>query len=165
MWSSPLLLLVLVFTLTGSSTTPAGHHLESGARAVTTSTRESTTSTVPVTSTTPPPVATTTILKNSSVSVTNSTVKPTGPVPSTNVANGELEGSVSSALREVDIPLQGPGIWTLSTTSPSLNHLECPTSMRGVGNYIALLTSESCQLQIASATTGASLTWLLTPAP
>jgi hypothetical protein len=92
------------------------------------------------------------------------TVKPIEPTPNANVASGELEGLVSSALPVVDIPLQGPGVWVLSTTSPSLDQLNCATSTSAVVGSIVLLTSQQCQLQIASATTGASLTWLLTPA-
>jgi hypothetical protein len=81
-----------------------------------------------------------------------------------NVASGELEGLVTSELPVVDIPLQGPGVWTLSTTSPSRDQLDCATSSLTVSSSIVLLTSQRCQLQVASATTGASLTWLLTPA-
>jgi hypothetical protein len=78
---------------------------------------------------------------------------------------GELEGQITPALAVVDIPLQGPGIWNLSTSSPSSNQLVCATSTREVQSYVALLNSENCQLQISPATMGTSLTWLLTPTP
>jgi hypothetical protein len=107
--------------------------------------------------------STTTTASRSYASVTSSTVKSTGPAPIVNVASGELEGHVSAELPVDVIPLQGPGTWTLSTTSPSLNVLACDTTTHDEEDNIVLLSNESCQLQIASATTGASLTWLLTP--
>jgi len=113
---------------------------------------------------TSPPSTTTHTMNRPSDIATSLTVKPIEPTPNANVASGELEGLVSSALPVVDIPLQGPGVWVLSTTSPSLDQLNCATSTSAVVGSIVLLTSQQCQLQIASATTGASLTWLLTPA-
>jgi hypothetical protein len=63
------------------------------------------------------------------------------------------------------IPLLGPGVWTITTSSPSVNVLVCATATRHVEGFIALLTEQNCQLQVTSAASGAALTWLLTPAP
>jgi hypothetical protein len=170
MWSSPLLLLVLVFTLRGSNTTPEVHHLANVVHDNTTTTLASTTTTSRATS----PTSTTATVampttthppSRSSGVATSSTAKVTASEPSANVTSGVLEGQLSLALGVVDIPLQGPGIWTLSTTAPSVNQVDCPTSTRSVSTYIAVVNSQHCQLQISPATTGASLTWLLTPVP
>ncbi|MFZ1062018.1 MAG: hypothetical protein WAN30_00920 [Acidimicrobiales bacterium] len=163
MWSSPLLLLVLVFTLTSSGTTPAAHRRANDARASKISITASTTTTSAPTPTSAPSTTTTLTIGAPYDDATSSTVVTTAPTPSANVANGDLEGLLTSTLRVVDIPLQGPGVWNLTTTSPSLDQLNCPSSSRSISGSVVLLTNLQCQLQIASATTGASLTWLLIP--
>lgn len=178
MYSSPLLLLVMVITLPSHPSTHVAQRSANDARVVTTTTLESTTTTITqarstVTPTLKPrfptePVArdaTTSVPKRLSAVTTNLTVSPSDSGPSANVASGEVEGLVSPASPVAVIPLVGPGVWTITTSSPSVNLLVCATTSRPVDGFVALLTEQNCQLQVTSATSGASLTWLLTPAP
>ncbi len=176
MYSSPILLLVMVITLPSATTTRVAQPPENVAHVVTTTTAGPTTTTVQVHSATTNQPTTTSnptapvhavapAPKRSSAITTDLTAKTNDETSSVGVANSDVEGLVSPASPVAVIPLQGPGLWTMTTSSPSLDELICARTTRRVGDFLSLLTDQACQLQITSVSTGASLTWLLTPAP
>ena len=136
-WSSPLLLLVLVFTLTASNSTPRVSTL----RPITTTTARVMTRISPAASNTPqgvPPVSAPTTTSTTLV------IRPLSTVPSTNAppakfslneiasnvgavdnaravsaTSGALSGQLSPSFNVADVPLAGPGTWSMTTSSPS----------------------------------------------
>ncbi len=173
MWSSPILLLVLVFTLTATS--PRGHAASSpppsSTSPVTTQVPVSTTSTI-ATSTPSTPVivaakTTKTTRTTSSVArnysdATTSSVKPVAPISNANAMSGELSGTLAPGIESVDVPLLGPGNWTLSTSAATDQSLSCGSDASPVVNQVVVGSGQSCQLEITSTSTGTS-TWQLTP--
>ena len=152
MWSSPLLLLVLVFTLTGSSTTPAAHHPRASRSPPRPRRRRVRRPQSPVTSTTLPPSTTTTTIVPKTPSASRDKRRPSSrpsPLPSANVASGELEGrrhfrASPSSTSRYRVRASGP----LSTTSPSRNHLDCATVNARVGRlHRPARPARRCQLQ------------------
>src|ERR1700686_759711 len=126
MWSSPLLLLVLVFTLTATST-PRAHVASSPPPSstspvttllptkvpVTTTSIATTTRPTPVIVTANTPPTTWSVAKSYS-GVTTTTVKPVAPISNASAMSGELSGTLGPGFETVDLPLQGPGDWTLT---------------------------------------------------
>ena len=175
MYSSPLLLIVMIITLPSATKTHVALRPANVAHVVTTTTLENTTTTYapahskatnPTTPTTSvAPRAATPVPKRLSAITTNLTVSASASAPDDNVASSEVEGLVSPLSPVAVIPLQGPGIWTITTSSPSVNEMVCASTTRRVESFVALLSAQSCQLQVTSVTSGASLSWLLTPAP
>jgi len=185
MWSSPLLLLVLVFTLTNSTKAPASiaainHHSTTrsstvgapttSAPAPTTSTPAPTTSTV-TRSTVTRSTVTRSIAKTSEANaapyskVTSSTVRSVALALSANVSSGALEGSLNHAFPTADVPLQGPGSWTLTTSAKVRSLLECKTLSATIVTRVIIKNNQSCQLEITSIGPEVSQTWQLTPTP
>ena len=166
MWSSPLLLLVLVFTLTGSTPSVAKQRPDTVSTPVTTIRPTTSTKRAPVTTTsttTPPPANEAS--GSHYVSSTSSTVKSTAPEPVANVPSGATGGNLGPALRVVDVPLQGPGSWTLSASAQTSDLLVCATTSQTVDTSITVENNQSCQLEITSTSPGVSLTWQLIPTP
>ena len=169
MWSSPLLLVVLVFTLTSHAsprTTQTLNHLST------------TTSTMPIVVPTSPTTTTTTTLlqkktpavtaaptpsKKKYSAVTGSNATNVAPAPGTTVSNSVLSGSLSSAFAVADVPLRGPGLWTLATSTPITAQLLCTSRTVSVSRRVVIMTSQSCQLQLTSMNPEVSPTWQLTP--
>ena len=161
MWSSPILLLILVFTLTSASsphrpatTTPSTSTSLSVAASptVTTTTPQRPTSTV-----------TTRLAVVSSSNVTDSTTRPVAPVTNASALNGALAGSLSPQIALVDVPLRGPGSWSLATSGPTNQVLICAGQSSPVTSQVVVGATQSCQLEITSTSAEASLTWQLTP--
>jgi hypothetical protein len=170
-WSSPLLLLVLVFTLTTS------------AKSLTTTTTSTTSATTAgrVVSTTTLPVPTTvahraspttsiapvvatpsgTVAPHYAVS-TASTAKSPGRASSANALSGTLAGELTSPLGVADVPLRGPGSWTLTSSAPILAQLQCPDSSGSEVGRVTISGAQSCQLQLTTANLRLSPTWQLT---
>lgn len=168
MWSSPLLLLVLVFTLTTTSS-PATRHEHGRAPSQRSSTAPIVTTTTTTTTVAPPPVknSTTTttpeVKSTKFVSVTVSTAKSVAPEPSASAASGVLSGVLTPSFGVADVPVQGPGLWTLTTSSPIRSRLQCASSVVAVARRVVIWTPQSCQLQLISTDPEVSPTWQLTP--
>jgi hypothetical protein len=176
MWSSPILLVVLVFTLT-SATSPKGPAASS--RPPSSKSPVTTTLATPTSVTTTPqphrtaqnhrrpPVTTTTTLTPSAVTnysvVTTTTVRRINSVPNASAMNGESSGTLGPGFEVVDVPLQGPGDWALSTSAPTNQSLQCGAQSSPVFQQVVVGATQSCQLEISSTSSGASLTWQLTP--
>jgi len=175
MWSSPLLLLVLVFTLTlgsapnapvassppPSSTSPVTTVIPS------TTTTFATRATIPTivvaktTETTRTTLSTTSVEKSYS-SATTTTVKPVAPIPNANALSGALSGTLEPGFETVDVPLLGPGDWTLTASAPTTQTLNCGGDTSPVASQVVVGSNQDCQLEIASTSDGTS-TWQLTP--
>jgi hypothetical protein len=174
MWSSPLLLLVLLFTLTATSKTPTRlvivHEpstVSSTSPTTTTVVSSTTTSSAPmaVTTTTMADRSTTTTMSNEThfAVATSSTVRSPAPAPSVSVSSGVVTGALSRAFAVAVVPLRGPGTWTLSSSAPITAQLLCPNVSGPVNTLIVVNGTQSCQLQLTSANAEVSPTWQLTP--
>src|ERR1019366_7724550 len=169
MWSSPLLLVVLVFTLTTTSSPPNRPSL-SLHLSTTTSTPTSTTLATPTTTTTAPvtphhskvkPVLSASRTKYADVTAPNPS--PAAAPPSESVSSGVLSGSLSPGFQVADVPVQGPGLWTLTTSTPIDARLLCTSRTVSVHRRLVIMTGQRCQLQLTSTNPEVSPTWQLTP--
>ena len=97
--------------------------------------------------------------------VTSSTVRSVALAPSANVSSGALEGSLNHAFPTADVPLQGPGSWTLTTSAKVRSLLECKTLSATIVTRVIIKNNQSCQLEITSIGPEVSQTWQLTPTP
>ncbi|HUY17184.1 MAG TPA: hypothetical protein VMV11_06445 [Acidimicrobiales bacterium] len=77
--------------------------------------------------------------------------------------SGELSGTLNPGIGSVDVPLLGPGDWTLSASAPTSQSLNCGTDTSPVERQVVVGSNQSCQLEITSTTDGTSLAWQLTP--
>ncbi len=181
MWSSPLLLLVLVFTMnsrplhaaraTGSTVSPT---MTTGAATGTTSTprtpriaprRPATraAATAPGRSTIPrtvPPHAETT----SGPPAHSAAVTATSVARSVIVATVLHSGQLTLGSPEAILPLHGPGRWSLVDDHAVSSSLVCATVSSPVSDVVTVSTSQTCQLAITIAT-GAPTTWTLRNIP
>ena len=89
-------------------------------------------------------------------------VKPAGTAPAQNVADGVLSGVLSQTFDAADLPLQGPGTWTLSTSSALTAQLVCASRTSAIQVQVVISGARRCELQLSSAYQGAT-TWQLTP--
>ena len=179
-WSSPLLLLVLVFTLTASSSPPRVTAIRSiTATTPVVTTRDSSTTTIPparafpamnpTTSTTltirPPSTVPTTNAPHASFSSSEiaSNVGPVANARAVNTTNGALSGQLRPSFEVADVPLEGPGTWSITTSSPARTTMQCDNHVARVQTQIVVGSKETCQLIIAGVTPATSITWQLTP--
>src|SRR5665213_908869 len=146
MWSSPLLLLVLLFTLTATSK-PSTRLVIVHAPSTTTSVVRSTTTTM--TNETRFAVA------------TSSIVRSPAHAPSVSVSSGVVTGALSRAFAVAVVPLRGPGTWTLSSSAPIIAQLLCPNVSGPVNALVVVNGVQSCQLKLTSANAEVSPTWQL----
>jgi hypothetical protein len=93
----------------------------------------------------------------------SASVKTPALAPSVHSAPGVQAGQLSGALRVVDVPLLGPGSWTLSTNAPLRADLLCPSGQHSVANTIVLIAHELCQLQLSSTNSTVDAAWQLSP--
>src|SRR5664280_769348 len=176
MWSSPLLLLVLLFTLTATSkpsTRLVIVHEPSTVSSTSPTTMpstvvSSTTTTAPTTTTTPvrpttPTTPTTATIETHSVVATSSIVKSPARAPSVSVSSGVVTGALSPAFAVAVVPLRGPGTWTLTSSAPITAQLLCPDVSGPVNALIVVNGAQRCQLKLTSTNIEASPTWQLTP--
>ena len=187
MWSSPILLLVLVFTLTASSSsTPLRHssasstiherehaddeyrrrddHLDEPPRRSRT-VKASSVKIVSPAMTEPPPAAASVSKSASSSSATASNVEPVANAPDVSASNGVLSGQLSPSFAVADLPLAGPGTWDVASSAPVTVTLTCSGATIPVESQFEIAANEQCQVSITSTTPKTSLTWQLTPAP
>jgi hypothetical protein len=97
-----------------------------------------------------------------SVNSTNSSAKPAGTAPAQSVADGVLSGVLSQTFDAADLPLQGPGTWTLTSSTALATQLACPTHHGAVHIQVVISGAQRCELQLSSTYQGAT-TWQLTP--
>lgn len=188
MWSSPLLLLVLVFTLSASTNPP--HSRVTQPLAVTTSTMALTVAPTTTTSTTAPrraPPATTTTITTittlpasstksaatttrtgglsgaNSSNVTASNVGFVASAPAVSASSGALRGSITPALGVAVVPLAGPATWLLSAGADLDATLQCGGATVAVESPFVVGAGENCQLTLAPIDSSLTVTWLLTP--
>jgi hypothetical protein len=95
--------------------------------------------------------------------VTTSTAKPVAPMANVNAMSGALSGTLGPGFESVDVPLLGPGNWTLSASAATNQSLNCGADSSPVASQVVVGSGQNCQLAIASSSVGASLTWQLTP--
>ncbi len=166
MWSSPLLLLVMLFTLSATSTvpststsTPPSGPTTSTSRAPSTSTTTGPTTTVAGRPSTPSP---TTTLASSGPRSSSSTAG-SGPPAASAAAWRPRNGALSGTLREggsVAVPLGGPAHWRLQSGEPVIATLRCPLATTSILGTVEVPSHATCQLELhAPATT----TWTLIP--
>src|SRR5271170_7741838 len=124
MWSSPLLLLVLVFTLTASSPSAPEVSLRPPSSTSPATTLIPNTTTTTSTTKTSTPVIVTAKITTSTLSVatsfsnvTTSSAKPAAPIANGNAMSGALSGTLEPGIESVDVPLLGPGDWTLTASA------------------------------------------------
>jgi hypothetical protein len=77
--------------------------------------------------------------------------------------SGELSGTLEPGFESVDVPLLGPGNWDLSASATTTQLLNCGADASPVTSQVVVGANQSCQLEIASTSAGATLTWQLTP--
>ncbi len=188
MWSSPLLLLVLVFTLnsrplhaTTTSLVPTtiAPTIARARRATTTTKTPSRTDpttptptntghlpvstrtrpSLPVTSNYPTTTTTPSVVATTSVPHVPSSFA-TAPNAGSNVNSEDRAGSLTLNSPEVLFPLRGPGKWLLAADHPITSELICGTRSLAVGAIVHLSTPNNCQLAITIAT-GAPTSWNL----
>jgi hypothetical protein len=63
----------------------------------------------------------------------------------------------------VDVPLGGPGAWSLSASASTDQALSCGGATSPVAGQIVVGSNQSCQLEITATSNETSLTWQLTP--
>ena len=170
MWSSPLLLLVLLFTLTATS--KPSTRLVIVHEPSTVSSTSPTTTTVVGSTTSTAPTTTTSVVRSTTTTMTNEThfavatssiVRSPAHAPSVSVSSGVVTGALSRAFAVAVVPLRGPGTWTLSSSAPIIAQLLCPNVSGPVNALIVVNGVQSCQLKLISANAEVSPTWQLTP--
>ena len=170
MWSSPLLLLVLLFTLTATS--KPSTRLVIVHEPSTVSSTSPTTTTVVGSTTSTAPTTTTSVVRSTTTTMTNEThfavatgsiVRSPARAPSVSVSSGVVTGALSRAFAVAVVPLRGPGTWTLSSSAQIIAQLLCPNVSGPVNALIVINGVQSCQLKLTSANAEVSPTWQLTP--
>ena len=157
MWSSPLLLLVLVFTISSRPLRPVTTSTTLPTATTTTRPTASTTTTDPATTTTGADrSATTSTLATTTTHASSGDSTTTSVVASERVDGGELSLSQPNAV----VPLRGPGEWTLASSQAVASTLICAGRVHGVAATFRLAVGQSCQLNIV-VNTGAPTTWTL----
>ncbi|HEV3187443.1 MAG TPA: hypothetical protein VGZ04_05270 [Acidimicrobiales bacterium] len=74
-----------------------------------------------------------------------------------------LSGQLSPSFAVADVPLKGPGTWTVATSAPAALTLRCANQSIRVQTSFVIGAHERCQLTITPVTSSTSLTWQLTP--
>ncbi len=189
LWSSPLLLIVLVLTLGSTnragdpSATPPGSGRSSAPSVVTTASTfpPAHPHRVPGRRATPVPTdaATTTTTTTTTSAATSTEPDRTGPAPSTAASSSStassatasvgasatsepVAGQLGAGLSSVVVPVAGPRTWTLASSAPLSATLTCDGQATTVAGSFAV-GSTSCELALADPT-GQAVTWQLTPA-
>ena len=147
LWSSPLLLLILVFTLSSQNQS----HPQPSVIETTSSTTMPSPTTIPAT-TLPRHVVVTTVPRYSAPTTTTVAVQ----TPPTGALNGVLTSGESS----LNVPVHGPGTWVFSASLPTTVVLVCAEVITPIVSKVVLTTNQECQLELSSQ--GSSV-WQLLP--
>jgi hypothetical protein len=108
-------------------------------------------------------VSTRTQHANNSSHKTDSNVRPVVVASGESVTSGVLSGQLTPSFNVADVPLDGPGTWTLDTSAPATATLLCAGASTSVQGQIVIAAKSSCQFIITPITRSNSLTWQLTP--
>lgn len=173
MWSSPVLLLVMLFSMTTSARAQRSPHVSvevapttSPASIPTTTSLApaSTTSTLRRAPRTPPastkPSRPATHATNFSAA-TASNESSSGSGVGASVSNGVVAGVLAGG-QVVDVPLNGPGTWEIWASAPVATRLVCPRANTSFADLVVIDRSQTCQLLITASTTSAT-SWRLAP--
>jgi hypothetical protein len=76
--------------------------------------------------------------------------------------SGALSGTLAPGIESVDVPLLGPGNWTLSTSVATNQSLDCGAETSPVVAQVVVGADQTCQLEITATSDGTS-SWQLTP--
>ena len=147
LWSSPLLLLILVFTLSSQNQS----HPQPSVIETTSTTMTQLPTTIPTT-TFPRHVVVTTVPRFSAPTTTTVAVH----TPPTGALNGVLTSGESS----LNVPVHGPGTWVFSASLPTTVVLVCAEVITPIVSKVVLTTNQECQLELSSQ--GSSV-WQLLP--
>jgi len=182
MWSSPLLLGVLVLTLTTTAIptrplTGLTSSLPSTTRRppatttsvttvkVPTATSTSTTLETVAVPTTLVPVPTTATPRNSGYSKpSDSTANRTAPSKGV-AAAGVVSGLLSTSFDFADVPLQGPGTWQFASNGATGQSLHCGAQSSTILTSVVVGSDQTCQLEIQAGNITTPISWQLTPRP
>ncbi len=171
MWSSPILLLVLVFTLTAHPTsasrrvarTPTQAHHRATTLAGTPTTASTTTVVTTTSTTVPPPRLSSGATSGATYAAPiATTAKSFAPDASANASSGVIAGHLTITDNVAVVPLDGPGTWTLAASHPLVAQLQCPSASTPVNQQITIDAPLSCQLELIATTATA---WTLAPRP
>jgi hypothetical protein len=94
---------------------------------------------------------------------TASNAKPVASAPAESASSGVLSGQLNSTFAVADVPLDGPGTWSVATSAPAALTLRCGNQSISVQTQFVIGAHEGCQLIITPAKPATSLTWQLTP--
>ncbi len=182
LWSSPLLLIVLVLTLgsTGRvrspattglphepsvtstpSTRPPPRPRRTPSRGATPAPVNSTASTTTAASTPAPTGPESAVPAPSTAASSNSTASSATASVGASATSGPVTGTLGAGLSSVVVPLAGPRTWTLAASAPLAATLTCDGQSTTVAATF-VVGSTSCQLVLADPT-GPAVTWQLTP--
>jgi len=78
--------------------------------------------------------------------------------PNASAMTGESSGALGPGFEVVDVPLRGPGTWTLTSSASTSQSLQCGDQTIPVLQQIVVGATQSCQLEISSTSSEASLT-------
>src|SRR5579872_4535822 len=164
-WSSPLLLLVLLFTVSAQGTPPpAASRVRTTLAPVTTTTPRTTTPTSPTTRPQPSrPAHTTVTTAPPSPVVIASSARSPARVLNASAESGALAGSLSPGFAVAVVPLRGPGAWTFTASATITANLNCPSVSGPIVGTLVISNHENCQLEISSTNVEAMPTWQLIP--
>src|SRR5579863_1869469 len=165
-WSSPLLLLVLLFTVSAQGTPPpAASRVPTTLAPVTTTTPRTTTPTSPTTTRPRPshPADTTVTTAPPSPAVIASSARSPARVLNAIAETGALAGSLSPGFAVAVVPLRGPGAWTFTASATITANLNCPSVSGPIVGPLVISDHENCQLEISSTNVEAMPTWQLIP--
>lgn len=96
--------------------------------------------------------------------MTTTSARPVAPISNASALSGDLSGTLGPGFESVDVPLRGPGDWTLSASASTNQSLNCGADTSPVVSQVVVGTDQSCQLEIASSSAETALTWQLTRA-
>ena len=147
LWSSPLLLLILVFTLSSQNQS----HPQPSVIQTTSVTTMQLPTTIPVT-TLPKHVVATTVPRYSAPTTTT--------VPVHAPPTGALNGVITSSESSLNVPVNGPGMWVFSASLPTNVVLVCAQTTTIIVSKVTITTNQECQLELSSQ--GSSV-WQLLP--
>jgi hypothetical protein len=100
--------------------------------------------------------------KNSS-DVTASNVKSSVNASADSASSGVVSGQLSPTFAVADVPLRGPGTWSVATSAPATVKLTCAGATITVDGQFEIAARTTCQVTIATMGPNRSVTWELTP--
>ncbi len=178
LWSSPILLLVLVFTMTNPTTStrkpPTARAGRGSSSSTTTSAVTTPTANAPAVRSTVTTAATTTVAPRPTFAAQSSTktvVTEPATAPATATATtpyagvrGSLIGRLGPIGAVVDLPLQGPGSWIVQATAKISATLTCDGPSQAVVGVVSIAGLTACDLRLTS-WSATPMTWQVVPTP